>query len=315
MKRIMKTLITTMLIIILTSSMGVPAQAKTYRISGRTVKISAGGYSETFSVYSTKAEADANPIIFYADKYSFPVDVVISSCDGFKTEYRFDSYGIKNVKDQYSALFSSTYWVYATIDIQPYPQPNSSSKTTAETPTEDELIDEKVKQLFDELDLGFCYIEATPYYKELKAFLAGEWDGTKIPVDVDNPYAGYAASREIRYRTYTWCGINLYTGKSEVKNINVDYIGYLETVPSGNTSQEFSFAVSRVNKTFEQWHLLDKVDTWTLPKDAGAIDQIYLIGENSGDPEECQAIIFTLDIEEQSHMYSLYPGGIIEKTY
>lgn len=325
MKRIMKTLIVIMLTIALIGSMGSSAQAKTIKVSGNTVEISTkyNGRSKSYATYATRDAADENPIVFYADKSDFPIRVTICATDYSRSEYEFKSYGIKYVKDVYVPFLGYNTYTYATIDIKPYPQPESKPQKKEDAKaekvsTQDEIINEKVNQLLDELNLDFIYPEVTPYADHLRAFLDSKWDGDVIRADLNDPdsiYCGYMASCRVYNRNFIWNGINLLTGEHFVKEVNVDYIGYAEVVCPPLPNQQYSFAVSRINKTFEQWCFLDQVDSWTLPKDAGAIDQICLIGENSGDPEECQAIILTLDTEEQSHMYSLYPGGIIEKTY
>lgn len=196
------------------------------------------------------------------------------------------------------------------------PKQQERTATTIEVPTEDEIIDEKLKTLLKEIDNFdyFCYVENTPYSKELRAFLTGDWDGSVIQdKSAEDAYAGYLAWRQVCRRNYQWHGTNHYSGETVKREVNVDYNGYLEIIRPNTDRQDFSFAVSRANKIFEQWRFLEKLDSWTLPDDAGVIDSIYLIGTNQADPEECQALVNTLDTEGQQHMYSLLPGGVVSK--
>lgn len=317
MKRIVKQIfIVTLLIIALITSMPMSAQAGASQYTAYTVTISTdSGWSRTYPAYHTKAEADANPITIEITKYDFPVDVVISATEDTKKTYQFKSYGIQNVEHISIPVFSiSGYYAYATIDIEPYVYvPEQPSEKEIEAAAQEKIANDKLDQLLNELDLSFYDDKTTPYGKELKAFFAGEWDGSKREDTADNPYAGYIASRHIQNRKYTWIGTKLYTDKTVTKAVNVDYIGYLEVIPGPTYAQQFSFAVSRTNKTFEQWCCLDKVDSWKLPEAAETITGIHIVGKNSGDPDECQAIISTLDAENVLHNYSLLPGGKVKK--
>lgn len=323
MRRIASTFLT---IMVLTCVMLVPVQAAN-KVTPKTVEIATKNYeySRSYQTYDTKDKASANPIVFYADESEFPIKVAISAIEGTVEKYVFDSYGIKNVSDYCCVLFDQLYCAYAAIDIEPYPPatPDCAKKTsnpdkiteanrTDKTGETDEVIDKKLDQLLEKLDLGFYDDKVTPYGKELRAFLVGEWDGNQIKADPEDNYAYHIASREVYSRTYKWKGTNLITGKTQTKKVNVDYIGDLEVIPGPAMSQKFSFAVDRANKTLEQWSLLEKVDSWTLPEEAGNIEQVYLIGKNNGDPDECQAFVCTFDANRQFRAYMLYPGGVVK---
>ena len=316
MKRAVKQIfIVTFLITVMITSMPMSAQAGTNKYTAYTVTVSTNnGWSRTYPAYRTEAEANANPITIEIAKYDFPVDVVISATENTKETYQFKSYGIQNVKHIVYGVFGYRSYAYAAIDIEPYVYvPKQLSEKEIKAAAQEKIANDKLDQLLSELDLGFYNDKATPYGKELKAFLYGEWDGSEREDLADNPYAGYITSRRIQNRKYTWIGTKLYTGKTVTKAVNVDYIGYLEVIPGPTYAQQFSFAVSRTNKTFEQWCCLDKVDSWKLPEAAETITGIYIVGKNSGDPDECQAIISTLDAENVLHNYSLLPGSKVKK--
>lgn len=269
----------------------------------------------TYHAYPTEEEADANPItIKVNNKHDLPIDVVICPREGVSKKYHFDSYGTQKVYDVSIALFGDVRYAYATVNIEPHTDvsENSSSKED-EITVQEKDVDDKLNQLLDELDLGFYDDKTTPYGEELKAFLVGEWDGEMREDTVDDQYAGYITSREVRNRKYIWNGTNICTGEDATKEVNLDYLGSLEVIPGPTKDQQFSFAVDRDNKTFEQWCLLDRIDSWKLPRKAGTVTDIYIIGQNSGEPHECQALVFTLGKNDASHIYSLLPSGIVKK--
>lgn len=314
MKRITQQIFTVILLTaVLISSIPISAEAK-IKYTANTVTISTFyGWSRTYPAYPTKAEADANPIVIEINESDFPVNVVICAGEGMggNSKYRFKSYGIQNV---YAAAIMSG--VYATIDIEPYVyEPKQPSPEEIAAAAQEKATNDKLDQLLKELDLSFHSDKATPYSKELKAYLTGEWDGSVRQDTVDEPYAGYITHRQVQNRQYIWDGTDLYTGENTIKKVSIDYLGYLEIVPGPAHDQQFSFAVSRTNQVFEQWCLLDKIDSWELPAEAAAetITNICIVGKNSGDSNECQALVITLDVDEISHTYSLLPGGIVTK--
>ncbi len=187
---------------------------------------------------------------------------------------------------------------------------NTSTSTDNKSATETLTIDETLDKLLDELELPFVRPEYTPYGKELKAFLTGEWDGTWRRDEAGNDYAGYIASRKVFNRTYSWSGTSLYTGKTIEKKVNVDYIGYKQIIPAPTSTQDFSFAVSYVNGEIEEWSLLEQRNAWKLNLSGEHVDKIYPIGTKGS---ESRGLVYTLDANGQQHMYSLLSGGRVQK--
>lgn len=306
----MKNLVSIFLVItILACTINVPVRAA-QKITGQTVEISTRNYSRSYSTFNTKTESNTNPITFYVNNSEFPVKVTISSDDKSSSKYTFDSYGVKYVHDHCIYFPGSAYQAYATINIEPHPSTNATA--VKKELSQDLVIDTKLDRLLKELDFGFYDDKTTPYGKELRAFLTEEWDGSWIPADIEDDYAGYIADREVSLRTYRWSSTNLYTGETYTKEVNVDYVGSLEIVPNTSANQDYSLVVDRNRKIVDQWSLLDKIYEWSLSNCAGAIDKIYIVGKDNDDSNECQAIVYINDTDKKARVYTLYPGGIVE---
>ena len=159
------------LALLLAILMAVPAYADGGTINGEVTITRAYGIGETYSTYTRMSDADNNPIVVYADRYSFPIEVSISPYEPFcgASEREINTYGTHRV--QWRNLLGVA--TYATIIVEPYPTQPQEPKE----PTQDEIIDDKLDRLLKELKLGFINDEMTPYGKELRAFIAGEWDG------------------------------------------------------------------------------------------------------------------------------------------
>lgn len=300
-------------IVMIMSVMVVPASAATVNayVNGTAVVTVNGKRGVSYVSYDTRSYADGHIITIYADDQNFPVTVKMRYNDSITSNtYTLNSYGTHRLRGVLSG--SIRVWrTYLTIEIKPYPvSSTTSSSARTKQPTEEEILNEKLDQLLNELELPFVRPEYTPYGKELKAFLTGEWDGSwRCDENRDN-YAGYIASRRVFNRTYRWLGTSLYTGKTFEREVNVDYIGYLEVIPGVSSSQDFSLAASRSKGLIEEWSLLEKRNSWQLKLTGETIDKILPLGDNGN---ECRAMVFTTDANGQQQMYSLLSGNKVEK--
>lgn len=111
-------------------------------------------------------------------------------------------------------------------------------------------ICQQAEKLIDALDLPFTYysINTCVYTKEIRDYIAGEWDGSDRTGD---DYGGYNAARYVMSREYYWIASNLINGKSYSLSANVDYDGYKEVIPARSSNQSYSLAVSRITGEIE----------------------------------------------------------------
>lgn len=340
-----KRMIALMMVLVMAIGLVVPASAATSTSTGSYVQVTidAKKYSSAFTAYDTEDEADKHPITIAVNANEFPVSAKLIGKNGAVSKtYEFDSYGVQKltVSDIEPAghvfAFLFTFGLslpsvmlddtarYATIKIEkptanvpasPTNENNKGAASTSKPVTKEDrnkAIDEKLDKLLDELDFGFIDDTRTPYGKELRAFLTGEWDGSRKGYNAsgEEDYAGYAADRRIFQRTYYWDACDLYTGKSYHKSVNVDYIGYKEVIPAPASTQDFSFAVSYANGEIEEWSLLEQRNAWKLDLSGEHIDKICLIGTTDS---ESRGIVHTLDTDGQQHMYFLDAGNKVLK--
>lgn len=328
-------------LVMIMSVMVMPASAATTSTGSYVqVTVKARNYSSAFTAYDTERDADDHPITIQIKDNEFPVTAKIVGKNGNCDTFTFNTYGTKKVKvdDQNATAhilaFLFTFGLstpsvlldgtarYATIKIvkptasKPNPPASANSTpaptgNTGTTSTPKALTtDEKLEKLLDELELPFIRPKYTPYGKELRAFLTGEWDGRWRDDTVSDNYAGYIASRKVYNRSYYWNATNLYNGKNESKSVNVDYIGYKEIVPAPASTQDFSFAVSYRDKEIEEWSFLEMRNSWKLNIPGESIDKIYPTG--TGDSSS-RGLVYTEDADGNQHMYSLEAGGKVAK--
>lgn len=325
------------LLIMITTTMPVFAAKD---ITADTVEISCRVYknAETFSTYSTKSEAKANPIIYYVSEFDFPVTVRISAYDGKYEKYEFYSYGIQNVEHWYS-LFMGYAETYAQINIKPYPQKTTNTPTKPQpitNPTsKPELVQEDTAtekdsavmvpyfatvsghllELLEEPTLELLYTPESIYGQELEQYKANKWseDGAGIRVDViASDGVTYTVTRSIYSREYHWRKTNWSTGQKQEINIPIDYNGPLEIEPCSLEKDNHSLVIDHQHSIVEQWSYLEKLDSWQLPF-SGQEETINFVGAYAID--NYRGTITTVDQDGQSHLYSLEAGGVVNKLY
>lgn len=151
---------------------------------------------------------------------------------------------------------------YATVNIvKPEPVEPTASADTNSNATQPTVLtlDQKAEKLIDALDLPFTYysINTCVYTKEIRDYIAGEWDGSDRTSD---DYGGYNAARYVMSREYYWIASNLINGKSYSLSANVDYDGYKEVIPARSSNQSYSLAVSRITGEIEKWSFFEQQD-------------------------------------------------------
>lgn len=316
MKKRMITLLLAVLMML--SVMTMPAAAKAsdneLKPTANTVIIKRNGYQgKSYNTYSTQKKADLHAITIYAAADNFPIEVAIAAPETYYNpkNYTLTTYGIHRVKSRDTGFFFSNC-NYATISVQAPPKETPETVVTRQ-PTAEEILDQKWKTLLDQIDFPFYYREYSDYAKEVKAFLAGEWDGSDR-VDDGDGWGSYTASRYVMSRTYHWIASDLITGESYNLSANVDYAGYKEVIPGYIPSQKYSLAVSYVDGVIEQWSTFDMLDSWKIDAVANRSETInYIIPlatESSGE-DDAKVIMQTTDADGKTHHYSLMPKGEI----
>lgn len=322
-------------IMMLVGIMTVPAHAYASERGSFQLSIPKTGWSgKIHSGYDNRDDANENVVTLRVAESDFPVKVSVHgerrensteyTLKGYDTFYIAldDNWNGRCLVDGllfvsiigWPAILRDGPHVYATIKIAP-PEPETADQAAS---SNKKIIDKKLKMLLDEVDnLGFYDAADTPYGKELRAFLAGEWDGSYREEDEDNAWISYRrVAREVRSRTYRYRETNYLTGEVTKKTVNVDYLGYKEVVPGNTPSQKYSLAVSYINGEIEKWSLLDKQDSWVLKDVASGkehIDLIIPLASVSSAATDSQVHVNTLDADGNQHMYALMPGGIVDK--
>lgn len=340
MKKIVKKSVSLFLaIMMLVGIMTVPAHAYYHRGSFQ-LSIPKTGWSGTiYQAYDNRDDANNNVVTLHVAKSEFPVKLSVYgehqensaeyTLEEYKTYYivlddndytgRFFVDGLLFISFiGWPAIFRDGPHVYATVKIAPPDPKTADQATSADANTNKKIIDKKLKMLLDEVDnLGFYDAADTPYGKELRAFLTGEWDGSYREENENNAWLPtHRVAREVRSRTYRFRDTDCLTYKVTEKTINVDYIGYKEVVPGTIPSQKYSLAVSYVNGEIEKWSLLNKQDSWVLQDVASGreyIDLILPLASVGSAATDSQAHVNTLDADGNQHMYALMPGGVVDK--
>lgn len=314
-----KRVITLLLAVIMALSvMVIPAAAKCdgdeLNQTANTVIIKRNGYQgKSYEAYPTQKAADLHKIVIYATADDFPIKVSIADPKDYysPSKYELTAYGLHRVESKNIGLFFSKR-SYATISVQAPPKETPATIATRQ-PTAEEILDQKWKTLLDQIDFPFYYREYSDYAKEVKAFLAGEWDGSDRVNDGDG-WGSYTASRYVMSRTYHWIASNLITGESYNLSANVDYAGYKEVIPGYIPSQKYSLAVSYVDGVIEKWSTFDMLDSWKIDAVANCsetINYIIPIATESSGEDSTQVVMQTTDADGQTHHYSLMPKGEI----
>lgn len=294
------------------------------------VSISAQKLSETYEAYSTFEDAEKNAIKLYVKEDEFPVYVTLYPSKSSGKKYEFDSYGTKQLITQncgelrgflgfiYAPIGGTLLWeayAYATIEILPLQEEEIEIKAENETtPTEIELesepkltaiekteLEARLQPLLDKIEFPYTIPH---FYEEIKDFVLGNWDGSEKSDDD----LGIWSSRCVVNRTYSWMGVNEFTGEiyKDIK-INLDYLGSLDVVEG----EKFTLAVDYSTGVIERWKFLEKEDSWNVDK-GETINRIVI---NFSAEEDCLAlaIVNTIDEENTEHMYFLKPNGEIQK--
>lgn len=318
-----KKMLATMLLIAILCNMMVPTA---YAVSGHTVEIDIPSqrYCDSFNAYTNQTEAQKNYITVRVKESEFPVRATIKTKNGVTKEYEFDTYGTKDLKqeDHHSEMHAFAIictlgfaaiipkdTVYARIWITTPEETTQQEKETEvkdpsevnpESKQEEIDLDKKLQPLFDKMNfqLGKSSFEA-----EVKDFLLGKWDGTLKSDTV----AYISSNRSVFQRTYRWNGFDQLNGKRYPDiEVNLDYVGPLE-VKGG---EKYSLALDYVSNRVEQWQSLDKKDSWSLAFENERLDSVVLYNIDGEGPI---GGAFTLDEENQKHLYLLMPNQEVLK--
>lgn len=308
----MKKLMSFMLAItMLAGLMTTPAFAAGHKcnINGEATVTMKNTTGQTYSSYRSRNDAEYHQLTVYADESDFPIEVRLQPYGRPASIERITSYGIHRLTWENFFGYGTNFVIVIkrpseapVADIQPV-QPKQ--------PTKEEILKQKTETLIQKLDLPCVYytIDSCVYTKEIKAFISGEWDGSRRS---DDNSSSYSAIRYVKNRTYYWIGSDLCTGESYSLTANVDYDGYKEVIPGRTTGQDYSLAVSRVDGEIEKWSLFEEQDAWKLERVANGQEQfqsIIPLAKNDSEEDTCQAFVSTVDTNGDQHMYSLMPDG------
>lgn len=307
----------TLVIAMLVGLMITPAFATTEHecnINGEATVTRKGEIGKTYNSYRTRADAEYHQLTYYAEQSDFPITVQLGPYGYSSSTRKITSYGIHR-------LVWENFYGYGTSFVIMVKRPSEAPKAETQPaqpkqPTKDQLLEQKTKTLIRALDLPCYYytIDSCVYTKEIKAFLSGEWDGSRREGD---DWAGYVAFRYVSSRTYYWTASDLISGETYQLSANVDYNGYKEIIPGRVTGQNYSLAVSRVNGEVEKWSLFEKQDAWKITQVANGSEQIQNIiplATVTSKEDDCQVFVDTVDVDGQQHMYSLMPDGKVVRT-
>ncbi len=295
-------------------------------ISGQTAQDVANGAIEitrhtdrvgkSFECYSSREAADRHPITLYASGAGdFPLQAKMTPYGGYETmKFKIESYGTHRkvwINFWGSEISYVTIIVKKTepVNVLQLPKTSEQSESTAE-----EILDQKWQTLLDQIQFPFIDRKYSPYVKEVRAYLTGEWDGSDR-VDDGVGWGGYSAARYVMGRTYYWIASNCINGKGYTLSTNVDYVGYKEVIPGMLPAQKYSLAASYLDGVIEKWSLLEKQDEWKIDAVAEGrerIDYIIPLATESSKPDDAQAVVQTVDADGQSHHYSLLPDGKVQ---
>lgn len=325
-------------IVLMVSVMTVPAQATASRINARgTIQcvIPSTGYSGPINpAYSNRESANDNAYVLYVDKGVFPVKAILNGEDPDNSEtfiiknygtyyYKLEDYDGWRLAGDIVSFFSiigmglvlrDPPYAFATVIIKPLSEkPGSSKPSTPKTPTKEDVLKQKTETLVEALDLPCWHYsdDYCRYIQEIKAFLSGEWDGSRREGNDDSCYH---ASRYVMSRTYYWIGSDLVAGKTYSLSANVDYSGYKTVIPGNTRGQEYSLAVSYTDGEIEKWSLFEKQDAWTLDAVANGsetIDTIIPLASKTSGKDDAQVLVNTTDTNGRQHMYSLRSNGVV----
>lgn len=264
----------------------------------------------SYDTYNKRSVADQHQITIYAKEPDFPITVKMRPFGCSSSTSKITTYGIH--RESWENFFG--HRTYITIVVKSYPAV-PSQPVKPKSPTKEEILEQKAEKLVKALDLPCRYysIDTCQYTREVKAFISGEWDGSRREGD---DWGSYQAYRYVMSRTYYWIGTNLITDESYSLSANVDYDGYKDVIPGRTTGQDYSLAVSYVNGEIEKWSSLEKQDAWKLTQIADGsekIDTIIPLATSTSGKDDCQVYVSTTDANEQQHMYSLMPNGKVVK--
>lgn len=305
--------------------------------------VPADGWSGTiFSAYDNRDDANENIGTLYVSEEKFPIEVVMRGSDDDNTEtFTINEYGTYylKVKDiMIGRVMTDTFlflsiigmvgvlreepYCFATVIVAPLEQNPMNNNSEEEVQsvvkhlTDEELLDQRWKELLAAVKFPFVYREYSEYARELRAFMAGEWDGSRR-TDEDDGWGSYRAARYVMGRTYYWIAIDYTTGEAYTLSANVDYNGYKEIIPGTTDAQKYSLAVSYINGEIEQWSLYEQKDAWVIEEVAEGLEKIELIlpfGKQNSGEDDIVVHVSTLDGEGNQHMYSLLSNGRVLKT-
>lgn len=293
------------------------------------------------AAYDNREDANENVCTLYVQEESLPIKVTINGSDDDNTEtFTIDEYGTYylKVKDVTLGravgdmlLFVSIIgmvgvlreepYCFATVTVAPPEQNPENMKTeeqiqtAARQLTEEESLDQRWKELIRKVGFPFAYRESSEYAVELKAFMTGEWDGSRRSDESDG-WSSYRATRYVMHRTYYWIATDYITGEAYSLSANVDYNGYKEVISGSTNAQKYSLAVSYIDGVIEQWSSYEQKDAWEIAEVAEGlekIEQIVPLATEGSSEEDIAVYVSTLDGEGNQHMYLLFPGGRVLK--
>lgn len=335
-------------VIILIGLLATPVHATTTPTGSYvSISIPAQNFGSDYTAYNSEREAEENPINLQVTPSDFPITAKIVGKNGGVKDYEFDSYGTKKLKvsdlngTAHVLAFLLTFGIslpsvlldrttrYAVVKIEKpatkAPTPTTPSNTVSSTQVVTSVetanssastlsLEEKFDILMGQINFPFAYRDYSSYAKEVKAYLAGEWDGSQREGD---DWGSYTATRYVSLRDYHWIATNHVTGEGYQIVTNVDYNGYKEIVPGATANQHYSLAVSRIDGEIEQWALFEKQDAWKIDQVASCAEQIQNViplANDSSQKDDCSVFVSTTDSAGQQHIYSLLPGGRVIRT-
>lgn len=314
MKKMKKMLALVLSAVILIGMMMPIAYAKS--INETVVSIPSRNICTTYNAYDDLWMAKSNKIILYVKQDEFPIYATLYGSNGAKEEYKFSSYGTKQLEVNNGGggtillylltfLIGGPLWipepkVYAIIEIAPPQQ----EKPKVESTEKSEDPDAKLETLIEKIKRMSNYSTGYTHERHIKDYASGKWDGT-----VEYSYDGMTYG-SIDYRTYRWRGVEPFTGKyyNDI-DVNIDYVGSLDVV----TNRDFTFAVNYYTGEIEQWILLEKKDSWKLQLAEGEkIERVY--ASYTIPEDELQGMVFTNDLDGNMHYYWLFPNKKVENV-
>ncbi len=302
--------------------MMIPATAYAKTTNEVVVSIPSRNTNTSYTAYDYLDMAEDNKIVLHVKQDEFPIYATLYSSNGSKEEYEFNSYGTKQLEVSNIGAgsisvfflflpFGSPLWfqepmVYATIEIAPPRQEKPKAESTEKSEDSDAKLedsDAKLDPLIDKIKRMSNYSTGYTHEMHIKDYASGKWDGT-VEYSADEMCYGKISDRQ-----YQWRGYKLFTGEpyNDI-DVNIDYVGSLDVV----TNSDFTFAVNYVTGEIEQWILLEKKDSWELPLGEGEkIERAYASYEESVD--NLQGMVFTNDLDGNTHLYWLFPNKKVEK--